>query len=100
MRVCEGGESGALHVCSGSLIHHYMFGASESSFYDDNRGRWFDTGDIAVMDAQGIVSILGRYKNMIKRAGVAIMPAPLENCIEKLTKEQVSLVLHVFSKLQ
>jgi len=45
------------------------------------------------------VSILGRSKDMIKRAGKAIMPAPLESCIETLTGEQVSLTLYVFSKL-
>ncbi|KAE9364968.1 acetyl-CoA synthetase-like protein [Stipitochalara longipes BDJ] len=92
MRVCVRGESGALHVCSGSLIHHYLLGVSESSFYTDDRGRWFITGDIAVMDIQGIVSILGRSKDMIKRGGVAIMPAPLENCIENLTGEQTVVV--------
>ena len=40
-RLCKRGEAGALHAQSGSLIHHYMFGVSESSFYDDENGRWF-----------------------------------------------------------
>lgn len=89
MELCEREQPGALHIRSGGTIRHYLFGASESSFYEDKQGRWFDTGDIAVVDANGIVYILGRAKDIIKRDGMVIMPAPLQNCIETLTGEQV-----------
>lgn len=91
-RVCRRGELGTMHVCSGSLIHHYLFGESESSFYYDDWGHWYNTGDIAVMNAEGLVYILGRAKDMIKRGGAMIMPAPIENCIETYTHEPVSTV--------
>jgi len=84
------GEPGELHVCCDSIIWHYLGGASESSFYEDKKGRWFNTGDIAMMDNEGLVFILGRSKDMIKRAGVAIMPAAIESCIERYTDAQVS----------
>ena len=36
---------------------------------DSFRGEWFRSGDVAVMDEQGYVSIVGRLKEMIKRSG-------------------------------
>lgn len=89
-RVLKRGESGELHICCDSIIPHYMHGASESSFYEDNKGRWFNTGDVAMIDKKGLVFILGRNKDVIKRAGVAIMPAVIESCLEKYTSAHVS----------
>ncbi|MCJ1247983.1 hypothetical protein MMC30_005198 [Trapelia coarctata] len=90
--VSKKGEPGELHVCCDSIIRHYLGGTSESSFYEDKKGRWFNTGDIAMMDTEGLVFILGRSKDMIKRAAVAIMPAAIESCIEKYTGAQTSVV--------
>lgn len=84
------GELGELHISCGSTIRHYLEGRSEESFYDDKKGRWFNTGDIAMMDRDGLVFILGRWKDMIKRAGVDIMPAATESSIEAFTGAQVS----------
>lgn len=78
------------------MIRYYLGGASESSFYEDQKGRWFNTGDTAMMDNEGLVFILGRSKDMIKRAGVAVMPAALESCIEKYTGAQVSVTCLLF----
>ena len=36
---------------------------------DSFRGKWFRSGDVAVMDEEGYVSIVGRLKEMIKRSG-------------------------------
>jgi len=83
------GKPGELHVCCQSIIQHYLGNASASSFYDDEEGRWFNTGDIGMIDGNGLVFILGRAKDMIKRAGIAIMPSVLESCIEKYTGTQV-----------
>lgn len=86
------GKLGELHISCGSTIRHYLEGRSEESFYDDKKGRWFNTGDIATVDRDGLVFILGRKKDMIKRAGVGIMPAAIESSIEAFTGAQVSRV--------
>ncbi|KAF2137731.1 uncharacterized protein K452DRAFT_235401 [Aplosporella prunicola CBS 121167] len=83
---------GELHLCSGSLIPHYMDKVSESSFYEDNNGRWFNTCDIAMIANDGLVYILGRKKDMIKRNGIAVMPAAIESCLEKYVDSQASVV--------
>lgn len=89
--VSKRGELGELHICCGSTIAHYLGKASESSFYEDKKGRWFKTGDYAMMDNEGLVFILGRHKDMMKRGGVAIMPAAIESCLEKYSGAQVSM---------
>lgn len=88
--VVKKGQLGELHVTSGSLIKHYFGGKSESSFYDDHGIRWFNTGDVAMVNEDGLVSILGRRKDMIKRGGVGIMPAALESSIAAFTGSQVN----------
>lgn len=83
-------ELGELHISCGSIINHYLGGRSENSFYNDQQGRWLNTGDVGMVDKNGLVFILGRRKDMIKRAGVGIMPAALESSIEAFTGAQVS----------
>ncbi|KAE8552287.1 hypothetical protein EYB25_006181 [Talaromyces marneffei] len=85
-------QLGELHVTSGSLIKHYFGGKSETSFYDDHGVRWFNIGDVAIVNQSGLVSILGRQKDMIKRAGVGIMPAALESSIAAFTGSQTVVV--------
>ncbi|XP_022091530.1 LOW QUALITY PROTEIN: acyl-CoA synthetase family member 2, mitochondrial-like [Acanthaster planci] len=41
--------------------------------------RWFHTGDIAVMNDEGYVSIVGRSKDVIIRGGENIYPVEIEN---------------------
>lgn len=84
------GELGELHILCGSIIRHYVGGRSEESFCNDEKGRWFITGDMAMMDREGLVFILGRKKDMIKRAGVAVMPAAIESSVEAFTGAHVS----------
>jgi acyl-CoA synthetase (AMP-forming)/AMP-acid ligase II len=91
--VVKRGELGELHILCPSIIAHYLGGRSEESFYDDRKGRWFNTGDIGMVDRNGLVFILGRKKDLIKRAGVPIMPAVIESSIEAFTGAQVSSFL-------
>jgi fatty-acyl-CoA synthase len=43
-----------------------------------DRARWMHTGDLAVMDAEGYVNIVGRIKDMIIRGGENVYPRELE----------------------
>jgi 4-coumarate--CoA ligase len=87
--VASTGQLGELHLACASHIRHYLGGRSEEDFYHDGTRRWFKTGDIARIDADGRVFILGREKDMIQRARVTIMPAALENLVEDFAGVQV-----------
>jgi acyl-CoA synthetase (AMP-forming)/AMP-acid ligase II len=92
--IVKRGELGELHISCPSIIKHYLGGDSEHSFYNDKNTRWFNTGDMAMIDSNGVVFILGRRKDMIQRAGVTIAPAAIESCVAAFTHCQVSLCVY------
>jgi crotonobetaine/carnitine-CoA ligase len=51
--------------------------ATAASFHGD----WFRTGDLATMDAQGFVRIVGRLKEMIRRSGENISATEIETVL-------------------
>lgn len=48
---------------------------------DSFRGKWFRSGDVAVMDEEGYVSIVGRLKEMIKRSGENIAAIEVQEAL-------------------
>lgn len=87
--VAEKGAVGELHICSPGLIKHYLGGADEEAFYEDETGRWLKTGDSAMVTKDEIVYILGRLSQSFKRAGIRMIPGSLESCIDAYTGSQV-----------
>ena len=65
---------GHLKVRGPAVIDRY-FGASEDAL--DAEG-FFDTGDLATLDASGALTICGRSKDLIKSGGEWINPAEME----------------------
>jgi acyl-CoA synthetase (AMP-forming)/AMP-acid ligase II len=70
------GETGELCLTGAGLFLGYYKKpkANRESFH----GRWFRTGDLATMDENGYVFIVGRIKEMIKRSGENISAAEVE----------------------
>lgn len=68
------GHEGRLRVRGASVIERY-FGQDEPAI--DAEG-WFDTGDLAVIDRAGNLSITGRAKDLIKSGGEWINPGEIE----------------------
>jgi fatty-acyl-CoA synthase len=71
------GVVGHLKVKGASVIERYY--KSELSAVDDEG--YFDTGDLASIDAAGNVSICGRSKDLIKSGGEWINPAEIEDIL-------------------
>ena len=46
-------------------------------------GRWFRTGDIARMDENGYIFVVGRIKEMVKRSGENISAAEVESVLQE-----------------
>ena len=77
------GEVGELHEGGMTVICRYI-GGDDSSFYTDEIGLWHTTGDQAIMEESGEIVILGRYKDMIIRAGANISPATIEKVLDQV----------------
>jgi acyl-CoA synthetase (AMP-forming)/AMP-acid ligase II len=80
------GHEGRLRVRGASVIERY-FGDEASALDADG---WFDTGDLAVIDSDGNVSITGRTKDLIKSGGEWINAGEIEGIIGSLP--EVALV--------
>ncbi|GAM40298.1 hypothetical protein TCE0_038f12545 [Talaromyces pinophilus] len=86
------GVRGELHVSSPVLIHSYLGNVSSSSFYEDAQGRWFRTGDWAVMDDDGVVYVVGRIKDTIKCRGIGLFPPVIEGYIKDSFGVQATVI--------
>jgi acyl-CoA synthetase (AMP-forming)/AMP-acid ligase II len=86
------GVEGELHAGGPQVIPGYL-NAGNDMFYEDEEGRWIITGDMASMDDDGNVFILGRYKDIIIRGGVNIAPANVERKLNSVPGVDVSLTL-------
>ncbi|KAM7189121.1 hypothetical protein V8F33_010242 [Rhypophila sp. PSN 637] len=87
------GELGELHIGGEQIVVGYLGDVSRESFYEDATGRWLMTGDQAMMDEHGVLYILGRYKDLIIRAGENIPPLKLEGAIGEVEGVQLAQVV-------
>ncbi|AMP17358.1 AMP-binding protein [Collimonas pratensis] len=71
------GSSGELCTHGYSVMHGYWGDADKTREAIDAEG-WMHTGDLAVMDAEGYVNIVGRMKDMVIRGGENIYPREIE----------------------
>ena len=71
------GESGELCTRGYSVMHGYWADEAKTREAIDAEG-WMHTGDLATMDAEGYVNIVGRIKDMVIRGGENIYPREIE----------------------
>lgn len=57
--------------------------------------RWFRTGDLAIIDTDGYVSILGRSKDMIITGGLNVYPREVEQVIDQINGITESAVVGI-----
>ena len=75
------GMPGELQVRGPNVIREY-WNDSEETYRHFASGAWFKTGDLATLDADGYVTIVGRIKDQINRGGLKITPRDLEQEIQ------------------
>ena len=71
------GVAGELCTRGYSVMHSYWEDPIRTREAIDAEG-WMHTGDLATMDAQGYVNIVGRIKDMVIRGGENIYPREIE----------------------
>lgn len=75
------GETGALQVRGASLFAGYL---KRPQLYRLDAGGWFDTGDLARMDAEGYIRICGRSKDVVIRGGENIPVVEVEAALYRM----------------
>tara|TARA_B100000902_G_scaffold392131_1_gene444021 strand:+ start:525 stop:2153 length:1629 start_codon:yes stop_codon:yes gene_type:complete len=73
----DGEAFGALKVRGPWICSGYYEVASSEAHSEEG---WFETGDVATIDAQGFVAITDRTKDVIKSGGEWISSIEVENC--------------------
>ena len=71
------GETGELCTRGYSVMLGY-WDDDERTAEAIDRGRWMHTGDLAVMDDEGYLKIVGRIKDMVIRGGENVYPREIE----------------------
>ncbi|MDN3059004.1 long-chain-fatty-acid--CoA ligase [Streptomyces sp. SRF1] len=74
----DGETPGELQVCGPTVAGRYLNHAADDGFTEDG---WLRTGDLAVLDPRGAVTIVDRVKDLIKSGGEWISSADLENLL-------------------
>lgn len=104
LRVCDPdtdkilprGIPGELHCGGLGVVSKYMLSKKQGAgpnqaFYDDGFGHWMRTGDQVMMAKNGEITVIGRYKDLIKRGGENLSP----KMIELVLAEEFGLVAEV-----
>lgn len=92
------GDIGELHIQHGSVFKTYLREqAGTPEIYTDETGQWFKTGDLGMINDAGDVYVVGRIKDVVKRAAVSIAPAAIESCLQTYIGSQVSCTRDCFA---
>jgi len=81
----ERGQSGELCTRGYSVMLAY-WNNEEATQNAIDKARWMHTGDLATMDNEGYVKIVGRIKDMILRGGENVYPREIEEFLYKHPK--------------
>ncbi|MBL0424121.1 AMP-binding protein [Ramlibacter alkalitolerans] len=81
------GERGELCTRGYSVMLGYWEDAEKTGEAIDGEG-WMHTGDLATMDDEGYVNIVGRIKDMVIRGGENIYPREIEEFLYRMPQVQ------------
>jgi fatty-acyl-CoA synthase len=86
------GKVGELAVKGWNVIAGYWNNPEETAKHVDAEG-WFHIGDLASLDEDGYVTIVGRLKDQINRGGLKIIPNDVEEELRKHPKVSEAIVI-------
>lgn len=81
-KILPRGEIGEICLRNASNFLEYLYN-KEATRNAVSASGWFHTHDLAVMSKNGTFKICGRKTDIIKRAGIKIFPAEVENILVK-----------------
>ena len=81
--------------CRGFAVMAGYYNMAEKTAEAIDTGGWLHTGDLATMDEQGYINIVGRLKEMVIRGGENIFPREIEELLLRHPKIADAQVLGV-----
>ena len=93
-RACHVGEIGGIEVKGPSIFAGY-WQMPEKTREDFTADGWFRTGDVGRLDEHGVLTLIGRSKDLIISGGFNIYPAEIEGRINDLPGVAESAVVGV-----
>jgi acyl-CoA synthetase (AMP-forming)/AMP-acid ligase II len=87
------GQRGELVVRGRAMLQGYYKDPQASA--EAFTGGWFHTGDIARMDEEGFIYILGRMKDMVRRSGENISAREVEDVLRGMPEIENAAVIAV-----
>jgi len=93
-RIVPVGTPGELCTRGYSVMLGY-WGDEERTAEAIDAARWMHTGDLATMDAEGYVNIVGRIKDMVIRGGENVYPREIEEFLFRHPKVEAVQVVGV-----
>ncbi|TCJ41061.1 long-chain fatty acid--CoA ligase [Parafrankia sp. BMG5.11] len=94
-RSAPAGEPGELVVAGPQIMQGYWNRpeAAAAAFAEIDGVRWLRTGDVAVIDADGFITIVDRIKDMIAVGGFKVFPSQVEAVLLQHPAVKEALVL-------
>lgn len=92
VRVAADAVTGVLEVRGPNVFAGY-WRQPDKTAAEFRDGGWFATGDVATIDADGVVRIVGRDKDMIISGGLNVYPKEIEEVIDQLPGVDESAVI-------
>jgi fatty-acyl-CoA synthase len=80
-QVVGAGEPGVAEVRGPYVMRGYVGGSAQHNAAVFTADGWFRTGDIGTLTPEGEFNFLGRDNEMIKRAGINVSPAEVEDVL-------------------
>jgi malonyl-CoA/methylmalonyl-CoA synthetase len=93
-RACATGEIGGIEVTGPSVFAGY-WQMPEKTREESTADGWFRTGDVGRLDAAGVLTLIGRSKDLIISGGFNVYPAEIEGRINDLPGVAESAVVGV-----
>ena len=91
---CRTGEIGGIEVKGPNVFKGY-WRMPEKTAEEFTPDLWFKTGDVGKVDEQGVVTIVGRSKDLIISGGYNVYPAEIEGTLNELPGVAESAVVGV-----
>ena len=87
----DGATSGEIWLAGDHMSSGYFRMPEETAA--SRNGEWFRTGDVAVVDGEGFVTIVDRMKDMIITGGINVFSIEVERCLQQHPEvEQVAVI--------